>query len=58
MVLDILCFYVLFEIVLLPMFLLINMFGSRHRKLHAAYQFFLYTFFGSVFLLLAMIYLI
>lgn len=48
---DILIFYIFFESLLIPMFLLIAIWGSRRRKIHAAYQFFLYTFFGSIFLL-------
>lgn len=54
-VLDLLLFYVFFESVLLPMFIIIGVWGSRERKIHAAYQFFLYTFFGSVLMLLAII---
>lgn len=54
-VLDLLLFYVFFESVLLPMFIIIGVWGSRERKIHAAYQLFLYTFFGSVLMLLAII---
>lgn len=54
-VLDLLLFYVFFESVLIPMFIIIGVWGSRERKIHAAYQFFLYTFFGSVLMLLAII---
>lgn len=54
-VLDILLFYIFFESVLLPMFLLVGIWGSRQRKIHAAIQFFLYTLFGSVFMLLAIL---
>ena len=35
------------------MFLLIGVWGSRERKIGAAYQFFLYTLFGSIFMLIA-----
>ena len=52
-ILDLLLFYVGFEAVLLPMFFLIGVYGSRARKVRAAYFFFLYTLFGSVFLLLS-----
>ena len=45
LVLDILWFYVFFESVLIPMFLVIGIWGSRARKIRAGYQFFLYTFF-------------
>jgi len=55
--LDVLLFYVFFESVLLPMFLIIGVWGSRERKIRAAYQFFLYTLLGSVFMLLALLFL-
>ena len=51
--LDLLFFYIFFEAVLIPMFLIIGFWGSRERKIHAAFQFFLYTFIGSVFMLIA-----
>jgi proton-translocating NADH-quinone oxidoreductase chain M len=54
-VLDLLLFYVFFESVLIPMFIIIGVWGSRERKIRAAYQFFLYTLFGSVFMLLAIL---
>ena len=54
-VLDIILFYVFFESVLIPMFIIIGVWGSRERKIRAAYQFFLYTFLGSVLLLLAIL---
>nr|YP_010248074.1 NADH dehydrogenase subunit 4 [Micractinium variabile]AGZ19401.1 NADH dehydrogenase subunit 4 [Chlorella sp. ArM0029B]QTK15925.1 NADH dehydrogenase subunit 4 [Micractinium variabile] len=54
-VLDLLLFYVFFESVLIPMFVIIGVWGSRERKIRAAYQFFLYTLLGSVFMLLAIL---
>ena len=54
-VLDLLLFYVFFESVLIPMFIIIGIWGSRERKIRAAYQFFLYTLFGSVLMLLAIL---
>ncbi len=53
--LDLLLFYVFFESVLLPMFIIIGVWGSRERKIRAAYQFFLYTLIGSVLMLLALL---
>nr|YP_010620205.1 NADH dehydrogenase subunit 4 [Dipterosiphonia australica]WAX04241.1 NADH dehydrogenase subunit 4 [Dipterosiphonia australica] len=50
-VLDILLFYIFFESVLIPMFLIIGIWGSRERKIRAAFQFFLYTLVGSLFML-------
>ena len=54
-VLDLLLFYVFFESVLIPMFLIIGVWGSRERKIRAAYQFFLYTLIGSLLMLLAIL---
>nr|UQV94739.1 NADH dehydrogenase subunit 4 [Haplopteris ensiformis] len=53
--LDILLFYVFFESVLIPMFIIIGVWGSRQRKIRAAYWFFSYTLLGSVFMLLAIL---
>lgn len=52
---DFLFFYIFFEALLLPMVVLIGVWGSRERKISAAYQLFLFTFFGSVFILLALL---
>lgn len=54
-VLDLFLFYIFFESVLIPMFLIIGVWGSRERKIQAAYQFFLYTLLGSVFMLLGIL---
>jgi len=54
---DIFIFYIFFESVLIPMYLLIGVWGSRTRKIKAAYYLFLYTLFGSLFLLFGIIYL-
>lgn len=48
-------FYIFFEAVLLPMYLIIIIWGSRSRKIKAAYFFFLYTLFFSFFLLYAIL---
>lgn len=50
-------FYIFFESVLIPMFILIGVWGARERKINAAYYFFLFTLFGSFFLLFGMLYL-
>nr|QIA60260.1 NADH dehydrogenase subunit 4 [Ptychanthus striatus] len=55
--LDLLIFYVFFESVLIPMFIIIGVWGSRQRKIKAAYQFFLYTLMGSLFMLLAILFI-
>ena len=54
--LDAILFYIFFEGMLIPMFLIIGMWGGP-RRVYATIKFFLYTFFGSVFLLIALIYL-
>lgn len=54
-VMDIIVFYVFFEAVLIPMFLIIGGWGSRERKVKAGYYLFLYTLFGSVWMLLGLL---
>ena len=54
--LDSLLFYVFFEAMLIPMFLIIGIWGGPNR-VYATLKFFLYTFLGSVFMLVALIYL-
>jgi NADH-ubiquinone oxidoreductase chain 4 len=54
MVLDLLMFYIFFESILAPLFLLIGIFGSIERE-RASFYFFLYTFLGSLFMLLSII---
>lgn len=52
---DVVLFYVFFEFTLVPLYVLINLFGSTNRKA-AATKFFLYTFSGSVLTLAGIIY--
>ena len=54
--LDGLLFYVFFEAMLIPMFIVIGMWGGPQR-VYATIKFFLYTFLGSVFMLVGLIYL-
>ena len=54
--LDAILFYVFFEAMLIPLFLVIGIWGGPNR-VYATIKFFLYTFFGSVFLLIALLYL-
>ena len=54
--LDGLLFYVFFEATLIPMFVIIGVWGGTNR-VYAALKFFLYTFFGSVLMLVALLYL-
>lgn len=55
--LNILFFYIFFESLLIPMYILIGVWGARERKVKAAYYFFLYTLFGSFFMLFAILYI-
>jgi NADH-quinone oxidoreductase subunit M len=51
---DLFLFYVLFEVMLVPMYLLIGIWGGE-RRLYSAIKFFLYTLVGSVLMLVAMV---
>jgi NADH-quinone oxidoreductase subunit M len=55
--LDIMLFYLLFEAVLIPMFLIIGFFGSRGRKIRSAYMLFLYTLLSSLVMFLAILFI-
>ncbi len=54
-VLDLFLFYIFFESVLIPLFVVILTWGASESRIRAAFLFFLYTFFGSLFMLLAII---
>lgn len=54
-VLDLLLFYIFFESVLIPLFIIIITWGASEAKTRAAYLLFLYTLFGSLFMLLAIL---
>ena len=54
--LDSLLFYVFWEFMLAPMFLIIGVWGGE-RRIYATVKFFLFTFLGSVFMLVALVYL-
>jgi NADH-quinone oxidoreductase subunit M len=54
--LNLLLFYIFFEVILLPMYLIIGIWGGEN-KIYASIKFFLFTFFGSVFFLIAIIYI-
>lgn len=48
--LDLIAFFIFFECVLIPMFFIIGIWGSRERRIKASFLFFIYTLFGSIFL--------
>ncbi|HTL14553.1 MAG TPA: proton-conducting transporter membrane subunit, partial [Thermomonas sp.] len=54
--LDAMLFYVFFEGMLIPMFIIIGVWGGP-RRVYASVKFFLYTFLGSVFMLVGLVYL-
>jgi NADH-quinone oxidoreductase subunit M len=54
--LDAMLFYVFFEGMLIPMFIIIGVWGGP-RRVYASIKFFLYTFLGSVFMLVGLVYL-
>lgn len=54
--LDSVLFYVFFEAVLIPMYLIIGIWGGK-RRVYASYKFFLYTLLGSVLMLIAVMYM-
>jgi proton-translocating NADH-quinone oxidoreductase chain M len=54
-VLDLVLFYIFFESVLIPMFLIIGIWGSRERRIKASYFFFIYTLLGSLVMLLGIL---
>jgi NADH-quinone oxidoreductase subunit M len=54
--LDAMLFYVFWEAMLIPMFIIIGVWGGE-RRVYAAIKFFLYTFLGSVLMLVALIYM-
>jgi proton-translocating NADH-quinone oxidoreductase chain M len=55
--LDVIVFYIFFESVLIPMFFIVGVWGSRTRRIHAAYQFFLYTLLGSLIMLVSLLFI-
>lgn len=54
---NILLFYVFFEAILIPMYIIIGVWGSRERKIRAVYLFFFYTLIGSLITLLGILYI-
>ncbi len=56
-VLDLLLFYIFFEAILIPIYLVIGIWGSRERKIRAVYLFFFYTLCSSLLMLIAILYI-
>lgn len=55
--LDLLIFYISFEMILVPFFIYIGVTGYRKRRIHAAYLFFFYTLIGSFFMLISIFFI-
>jgi NADH-quinone oxidoreductase subunit M len=55
--LDLFLFYVFWEVMLIPMYLLIGIWGNPQRRIYAAVKFFIYTMVGSVLMLVAILFL-
>jgi len=55
--LDLLMFYLLFEAILIPMYFVVGIFGSRERKIRASYLLFLYTLVSSIVMFVCILYL-
>lgn len=56
MVFDILGFFIFFELTLIPIYLIILIYGSRERRIRASYLISLYTLFGSIFMFFNILY--
>lgn len=54
---DVFIFFILFELILIPMFILISLYGSPNKRLEASYRFVIYTYAGSILMLLSILYI-
>ena len=57
LVTNLIKFYIYFEAILIPMFLIILIWGSLKRKIHASYMFFFFTLLGSLFMLMGILWI-
>ena len=55
--LDLLLFYILFEAVLIPMYFVVGLFGSRERKVRASYLLFTYTLVSSILMFVSILFI-
>lgn len=55
--LDLLVFYILFEAVLIPMYFIVGLYGSRSRKIRASYLLFLYTLVSSIIMFICILFI-
>jgi NADH:ubiquinone oxidoreductase subunit 4 (subunit M) len=54
---DLIGFYIAYEAILIPMIIIIGVYGARKEKITAAYYFFFYTLVGSIAMLMSIIYI-
>jgi len=57
LVLNLIFFYIFFEGMLIPMFIIIGLWGGRKEKIRAGYYFLFYTVFGSIVMLFSILYI-
>ena len=50
-------FYILFEAVLIPMYLIIGFYGSRERRIRSSYMLFLYTLISSIIMFVSILFI-
>jgi NADH-quinone oxidoreductase subunit M len=55
--LDLMLFYILFEAVLIPMYLIIGFYGSRERRIRSSYMLFLYTLISSIIMFVSILFI-
>jgi len=55
--LDLLVFYIFFEAVLIPMYLIIGFYGSRERRIRSSFLLFLYTLISSILMFVAILFI-
>ena len=55
--LDLMVFYILFEAVLIPMYLIIGFYGSRERRIRSSYMLFLYTLISSIVMFISILFI-
>ena len=55
--LDLMVFYILFEAVLIPMYLIIGFYGSRERRIRSSYMLFLYTLISSIIMFISILFI-
>jgi NADH-quinone oxidoreductase subunit M len=55
MINDIIIFYIIFELILIPIFIVVIKYGSKYKRIEAGYKLFIYTIIGSLLFLMGII---